>query len=599
MTWPTTQIVTTNLDAGTKSPANARAQLLEAVVAVNSIPGSGGAASVGFVQSGAGAATGRTTQDKLREDLSVKDFGAVGDGVTNEATAFSTATASLSVPLGTYRIATSATVSADLDFAGGQVTVDSGVTLTLNGSVTAPSKIVFKGAGTVIINRGEIDVAWFDGTDASSKWDFCKRGIQNTNGLGKIVVFSKPATTDAWSTTFQIAGANVWGPRWRVDAPIIILDQQAGTVFRTPSGFVATTAMGWMWQIGTAAGANKVDYCHFPDKLSIEGNNGTCTYAGIMYGSSHMRIPYQEIYRCAGWLLQPTLNKQVSDVKFDFMDSGFLWGPILTFDGSAGSNNTITDFVVDFINSNGFASGHAPNALVQMNSNYQSIKIGKVVHRAVVAGAVDATGSVVSLTNLGATAPGGVYYPPRYDICIGPVLNGSSTITARAIAFSDQSGGAATKFAGVTIEAGSLVDGGALSSDISIDYANGTIVQGLTAGRVLSVSGTCANTTIYGIDRAQVADSGVSTLINGKSKAPAFAVGVTASPMVYTNNNKFDVDLQVQGGTVTQVNYGRGGATGQIYLGASLGAGIFPASPGDTITIIYSAAPAQINGIPR
>lgn len=45
-----------------------------------------GAAQVGFIQSGTGAAA-RTAQEKMRDSVSVKDFGAVGDGITNDTTA--------------------------------------------------------------------------------------------------------------------------------------------------------------------------------------------------------------------------------------------------------------------------------------------------------------------------------------------------------------------------------------------------------------------------------------------------------------------------------------------------------------------------------
>ena len=54
---------------------------------VNSATYLGGAL---FVQAGAGAVT-RTQQEKLREGVSVKDFGAVGDGVTDDAAAINTA----------------------------------------------------------------------------------------------------------------------------------------------------------------------------------------------------------------------------------------------------------------------------------------------------------------------------------------------------------------------------------------------------------------------------------------------------------------------------------------------------------------------------
>lgn len=66
---------------------------------------SGGAALIGFQQSGAGAVA-RTAEAKGREVVSAKDFGAVGDGVTNDGPAISAALAtgrSVYLPNGVYR----------------------------------------------------------------------------------------------------------------------------------------------------------------------------------------------------------------------------------------------------------------------------------------------------------------------------------------------------------------------------------------------------------------------------------------------------------------------------------------------------------------
>lgn len=64
-----------------------------------------------FTASGTGAAE-RTVDDKLRDVVSVKDFGAVGDGVTDDTAAFQTAAninSAVFVPVGTYRLTNSIT----------------------------------------------------------------------------------------------------------------------------------------------------------------------------------------------------------------------------------------------------------------------------------------------------------------------------------------------------------------------------------------------------------------------------------------------------------------------------------------------------------
>lgn len=89
----------------------------------NELASQSGSSMIGFIQSGLGANV-TTVQAKLRESVSVKDFGAVGDGVTDDTAAIQEALSSGSKRViapagGTYRITSTPTIDADsveLDF---------------------------------------------------------------------------------------------------------------------------------------------------------------------------------------------------------------------------------------------------------------------------------------------------------------------------------------------------------------------------------------------------------------------------------------------------------------------------------------------------
>lgn len=84
-----------------------------------------GASLVGFIQTGVGAVS-RTLLDKARESVSVKDFGAVGDGVTDDTPAFNAAMTALpaggSLHLGTgktYLLSSTIVLTKPINIIGG------------------------------------------------------------------------------------------------------------------------------------------------------------------------------------------------------------------------------------------------------------------------------------------------------------------------------------------------------------------------------------------------------------------------------------------------------------------------------------------------
>lgn len=123
------------------------------------------AAFISFLQAGVGAIL-RTLQDKAREQISVKDYGAAGDGVTNDAAAIEAA--------GIY----AASVGGGIIFPAGKYYVNSTVNLSNKVSLTGVGKTaseIFFGAS------GKFSLV---GTDVSPKGylTISKLGLTNQGG---------------------------------------------------------------------------------------------------------------------------------------------------------------------------------------------------------------------------------------------------------------------------------------------------------------------------------------------------------------------------------------------------------------------------------
>lgn len=100
-----------------------------------------GAALVGFKRHGAAGAVARTVYSKLGEFISVKDFGAVGDGVTDDTAAIKAAlnSGALAVlaPVGTYLVNSTITLPAGMTLSG----QGPGTVFLINAATTGFSKV--------------------------------------------------------------------------------------------------------------------------------------------------------------------------------------------------------------------------------------------------------------------------------------------------------------------------------------------------------------------------------------------------------------------------------------------------------------------------
>jgi hypothetical protein len=126
-----------------------------AVTAINTIAGAtaGSSAGISHIASGTGAVV-TTVQAKLRETVSVKDFGAVGDGVTNDTAAFQAAIDSgakeVVIPSGTYAL-------------GSYINVSSVDGLTIRG---VGSPVLFEPSGKT--TSSALNVSFFKFTSCSN-----------------------------------------------------------------------------------------------------------------------------------------------------------------------------------------------------------------------------------------------------------------------------------------------------------------------------------------------------------------------------------------------------------------------------------------------
>jgi hypothetical protein len=238
------------------------------------------AAQISFIQAGAGAVA-RTAQAKMRDVVSVKDFGAVGDGLTDDATAVNaaiTAVAALGggdvlLPAGTILVGATIGVADNVHLRGaGQKAT------TIKLKASANVNIIERKAGAVGLGAGLFDLT-IDGNDTNNT----NGGIYwagASSGRGPSFTFERVTVTKcrpiASPPSGEYAAILTTGSTWGVARDLDVTSNQY--------------AVGWWhkasdWQIDNLyLGPNGANYSTGTHSMIVQGGAGnlftSCYFGG-------------------------------------------------------------------------------------------------------------------------------------------------------------------------------------------------------------------------------------------------------------------------------------------------------------------------------
>lgn len=159
--------------------------------------------------------TSTTVENKLSQYISVKDFGAVGDGTTNDATAIANAVAesvgrNLFFPNGTYRVSSNITIPETVCCVmenGAKFSINSAVTVTIYGPVVATNYPYWTGSGTMVSyafqQNNQRTVMWQQPASPLSNADIYLNNIRDK--MFQVIAHSTAPT----STTSVTAGTGL------------------------------------------------------------------------------------------------------------------------------------------------------------------------------------------------------------------------------------------------------------------------------------------------------------------------------------------------------------------------------------------------------
>lgn len=320
----------------------------------------------------------------------VVGLGVVGESIYVSATVDGELT---KISEGSYQATSNTTINGTVDLRGATITIDSGVTLTLeHPPLTERGVAVFYGAGTVKILSGYYDVSWFDGASIDAKWDFTRRGF--TTNRRKNIVFPRPSPSDPAAVDVGAYGGWVW----RAGAPLIFGDPENQSIVNFECGIAANTAIASIIQLGDSANNLKTEGLLFPSGIELYGND--VALRGVhMVGVAHLYAPRIAVWGCDAPLVAISgedTNLGVNDITIGrFYAARYSAVPLQII----GKNDIrLSDFRIDHASFDGALTASVAN-LVNVQGVCRSISLSIDNNPTLTAGLYDTTAELVAVNS--------------------------------------------------------------------------------------------------------------------------------------------------------------------------------------------------------
>lgn len=343
------------------------------------------ASGINFIQAGTGAVT-RTVQSRLREIVSVLDFGATGDGTTDDATAIAAAITYVSglpnggvvyFPKGVYRIATSLAMASNV---------------SLLGDCSLASQILADDVDAVAMNftqsfgNSTIEKLYLNGTNGTTR-----RGIVNETSLNDADELYGVTIRDVIIANFNIGIAGRHYRNLTLDN-LWIQHVNQGVNLTGKNLLINMRALKLTYGSGNGTGTNTGITLN---SFNFTAGTGIVPCEGVSINDSQcfgFNIGIDVIFCNKTTLNNPDIDASVTGIQFTTAQLGFsINDPIIIMKNSAAAQgiygkalSTVIDTSVDIKNptilgvSTTSCNGIQINASGMSNQNRVHIKGGNI-----------------------------------------------------------------------------------------------------------------------------------------------------------------------------------------------------------------------------